>query len=118
MSERDETVYLRHILDSIERIESHLAGVSRPVFLEDTLRQDAVIRQLAVIGEAVKRLSQDLRDQDTTVPWRDIAGMRDRLIHDYMSVDAEEVWRTADVDIPELKASVLSILDRLGPHID
>lgn len=106
MPERDDSIYLQHILDSIEKIESYLKGVSEHHFLQESLIQDGVIRQLGIIGEAVKRLSPSLRTQHSEMPWKDIAGMRDKLIHDYMGVDLDAVWYTATVDVPPLKAAV------------
>ena len=69
-----------------------------------------MVRQLGIVGEAVKRLSTELRKVNPQVPWRDITGMRDRLIHDYMGVNVESVWKTVQVDLPELQRAVSSIL--------
>lgn len=88
---REDRLYLSHILDAAGRIEEYVGNRELRDFLDDHLRQDAVIRQLGIIGEAVKRLSRELRDSQADVPWRDIAGMRDRLVHDYMGVDLEAV---------------------------
>ena len=77
--QRDESVYLRHILDSIARIESYLQGVEEAVFQHQQMMQDAVIRQLEIIGEAVKRLSPEVCEQHPQVPWSDIARMRDNI---------------------------------------
>lgn len=87
MKARDDTVFLRPILDSIRRIERYLEGLTEHDFLADELRQDAVIRQLSIIGEAVKQLSDEIRNDYPSVPWQDIAGMRDKLMHDYFGVD-------------------------------
>jgi uncharacterized protein with HEPN domain len=84
-----------------------LANVDERDFLQDERLQSAVQYQLLVIGEAVKRLSDTFKSAHVDVPWRQIAGMRDRLIHGYDDVDAQEVWRTARRDVPAL-------LDRLG----
>ena len=95
MKVRDDTVYLRHILEAAERIGRYLADVSWERFEGEELLQDGVIRQLEVIGEATRQLSRGLRGRYPEVPWGDIAGMRDKLIHEYMGVDVELVWTTA-----------------------
>jgi uncharacterized protein with HEPN domain len=78
--------------------------------------QDAVIRQLEIIGEATKRLSETLRSEHADVPWRRIAGLRDVLIHDYMGVDLDAVWEVTQTNLPLLKSRVLAILEALGSH--
>ena len=97
---RDDTVYLRHVRDSILRIQEYVEGVDEAEFKRKTMIQDAVIRQIEIIGEAVKRLSEPFRTSYPSVPWSDIARMRDKLIHDYFGVDIEKVWLTATEDIP------------------
>lgn len=109
----DDSIYLRHILDAISRIGEYVQGVDEKAFYRRHLVQDGVIRQLEIIGEATKRLSSALRAAYPNIPWQDMAGMRDKLIHDYFGVDLEAVWLTARDDIPVLQAAVARILDEL-----
>ena len=95
---------------SIALIEQYLGDLPEEQFLHDTLVQDGVIRQLIIIGEAVKRLSDTLRTRYPQTPWKDIAGMRDKLVYDYFGVDLDAVWYTAQHDLPALKAHVEHIL--------
>jgi uncharacterized protein with HEPN domain len=114
MKERDDLPYLRHMLDAIFRIESYVGGVEETDFLGNTEKQDAVIRQLQILGEAVKRLSQELRVLYPDIPWREVAGMRDKLVHDYFGVDVQFVWVTATKDVPALKPKIERVLTERG----
>ena len=112
MTERDG-LFLTHILDAITDIESFtLAG--RADFMADRKTQSAVIRQLEIVGEAVKNLSKALTDSEARVPWRQIAGTRDRLIHAYFRVDPEAVWLMVEQDLPLLRAQVQGIMEKLS----
>jgi uncharacterized protein with HEPN domain len=108
---RNDIAYLRHILDAINRIEEYLHGVTEADFHNRYLIQDGVIRQLEIIGEATKQLSKETRENNSHIHWRDIAGMRDKLTHHYFGVDMEEVWLTAQDDLPTLKREVEMILN-------
>ena len=106
MEHKDDEVYLLHIRDAIAKIEEYLKGVRQEEFYKNSLLQDGVVRQVAVIGEAAKRLSESFRKAHADIPWSGIIGMRNKLIHDYLGVDYESVWKTAKEDIPLLKSKV------------
>jgi len=104
-----DPAYLRHILDAVARIETYVLS-GRDVFFATPHLQDAVVRQLEIIGEATKRLSAGLRAARPEVPWRQMAGLRDVLIHDYMGVDFAVVWGIVEQHLPEVKRGVAAIL--------
>jgi len=106
---KDDSIYIDHILNSINRILDYISGKDREAFESDLVTQDAVVRQLEIIGEATKRVSNELRSMHPDIPWSDMAGMRDVLIHDYLDVDLGVVWKTASEDIPDLKALILKL---------
>lgn len=108
MTERDR-LFLSHILQAIGAIES-FTKEGREYFLSDLKTQSAVIRQLEIIGEAAKNLSNELTARHTDVPWRLIAGARDRLIHGYFKVDLEAVWTMVEKDLPALKTNSQRII--------
>jgi uncharacterized protein with HEPN domain len=106
----DESVYLQHILDAIAKVETYLEGIDESAFNQNTLIQDGVIRQIEILGEAAKHISDVLRAKYAHIPWQDIAGMRNKLIHDYFGVDIEKIWLTAVEDLPALKDEIKKIL--------
>jgi uncharacterized protein with HEPN domain len=109
---KDERLYLIHILESLGKIEDYTRG-GRDAFMGSPLVQDAVIRNFEVIGEAVKQIPDSLKLEHPEVPWRRIAGLRDVLIHQYMSVDLDAVWAIVDGELPEFRQVVAGILARL-----
>ena len=112
--EKDDTVYLQHVLDAINTVEEYLQDVNEEKFKATRLLQDGAIRQIEIIGEAVRHISNDIRKTYPEIPWQDIAGMRDKLIHDYFGVDIEKVWDTTQQDLHVLKDQVIGILKAYG----
>ncbi len=110
MSKRNQKFFLEDILAAIEKIENYTKAMSYDEFLEDKKTIDAVARNLEIIGEAVKNLSEEIKKEYTEVNWKGIAGMRNKLIHAYFGVDPQIVWKTIQVRIPELKTQIEKIL--------
>lgn len=107
---KDVTVFLRHILDAINNIELFVVGLSEDDFMDDEKSKYAVVRAIEVIGEAVKNIPSNYRNNHPNIPWKDIAGMRDKLMHQYFGVDYVKVWAVIEKDIPELKKNIVQLL--------
>ena len=103
---KHDELYVIHILDAIAAIEQYCDGVSHDAFLHNRLLQDGVVRELEIIGEASKQLAGAFRVKFLHIPWEDITGMRDKLIHEYFGVDLELVWKTVKEDLPILKKAL------------
>ncbi|MEK7376655.1 MAG: DUF86 domain-containing protein [Candidatus Margulisiibacteriota bacterium] len=106
MALRDDSAYINHILDAITKIESYLSGISYDAFIATTLIQDGIIRQIKIIGEASGNISDKFKESNPDIPWADIVGMRNKLIHQYFGVDIDAVWETSKKDVPELKEKI------------
>ena len=109
MTDRDR-LYLEHILEAISRIQQFVEGMDKNGFELNILIQDAVIRNFEIIGEASKRLSSAFTGSHPELPWQDMAGMRDRLIHHYLDVDLDVVWMTIEKDLPVLLETIDKML--------
>jgi len=107
---KDHRVFLQHILESIRLIEEYTRQKTKDDFLASTALQDMVIRRLEIIGEAVKNLPVELKEKYPGVPWKRIAGMRDKLIHGYFGVDLEFTWGVVQRNLPELKQQIRRIM--------
>lgn len=97
-----DSAILLDMLRAARLVVEFRANMGKATFLGDIKTQSAILHQLLVLGEAVKRLSEDLKVRYPKIPWKMIAGMRDKLIHEYDAVDIEEVWKTATTDVPQL----------------
>ena len=108
---KDPTIYLEHMLESIGLIEEYVSGLDLEKFLDNDEKQDAVLRRISIIGEAAKNLPDEFRWIHEGIPWRRIAGMRDKAIHEYFGVDLQLVWTVTQKNLPELKKAIRSILE-------
>jgi uncharacterized protein with HEPN domain len=111
---KDDSVYLRHIIDAFLKIERYTDGVTHEEFLSNSLLQDGVIRQLEVMGEAARNLSEDLRNEYPTIPWRQMMSLRNRMIHAYFNVNLQIIWEIIQGDIPNLKQETKRVLEILN----
>ena len=105
--------YLQDILDAIAKAEEFVSGMDYQAFRQDDKTVFAAIRALEIIGEAAKKIPAPVRQKYAAVPWKNLAGMRDKLIHDYMGVSLEIVWRTITEDIPPARQQLFDMLEKV-----
>jgi uncharacterized protein with HEPN domain len=110
MSDRTDINYLKDMLEAGRRATTFSSGMEYETFLTDLKTQDAVVRNIEIIGEAAKNVSEKTRSEYPQIPWKQVAGMRDRLVHHYFGVNFDIVWDVVKIDIPRLIAC-LSVLD-------
>ncbi|MEO0249410.1 MAG: DUF86 domain-containing protein [candidate division WOR-3 bacterium] len=107
---KDDTVYLKHILDAINQIVDYVRPIAYEGFVRNRMLQDAVVRQLEIIGEASRNVSADFQAQHSEIPWTQMIGMRNRIAHDYLNVDMEIVWDIVEHDLTSLEEQIKKIL--------
>jgi len=110
---RSVEIYIKDIIEYMERAEIYIKNFQLDQFLKDNKTCDAVIRCIEVIGEATKNIPEEIRISYPSIPWRDLAGMRDKIIHSYFTVDFETVWLVIKEDIPRLKPMVKKVLENI-----
>jgi uncharacterized protein with HEPN domain len=106
---KDPLVFIEHILESIDSIKEYIEGLSKEDFFSSKEKQDAILRRIEIIGEAVKNLPEDVKSKHSEVPWKKITGMRDIVVHNYFGVDLNLTWKIATTDIDELKTTLLKV---------
>jgi uncharacterized protein with HEPN domain len=107
---KDDLVYVHHILDAVNQIQRYTKNLTYKKFLRSRVIQDAVIRQVTIIGEASRQLSIEFQKNNPQIPWGQIIGMRNKLVHDYFGVDLGEVWRVVQEDLPVLRKQLKQLL--------
>lgn len=109
MPKRDATLLIEDIETAISRIEKYTNRLNREAFLADEKTIDAVVRNLEIIGEATRQLPEDFKKRHSAIPWQNMAGLRNRIVHDYFGVDLEIIWQIISIEIPSLKKSISSL---------
>src|SRR3989344_9632250 len=109
MNNKNDLAFIEHILDSINAIETFSEKLTKKKLSASRLKQSAIVREIEIIGEAVKNMSENLKKNHKEIPWREITGTRDKMIHHYFGVDLDIVWNIIKVNLPELKAKIVNI---------
>ena len=109
---KNNLVFITHILENIEKIESFTKDLAKEGFLKDELKQYAVVRAIEIIGEASKNLSEDFKKEHPEVEWKEIIGARDKISHHYFGIKLSTIWNIITNDLPDLKKKVKAIIEK------
>ncbi len=113
MNEKDDLAFIEHILDSINAIKEFSKNISKEELISNRLKQSAIVREIEIIGEAVKNMSESLKNKHPEIEWKEIVGTRDKMIHHYFGVDLNIVWDIIKINLPDLKDKILNIKKEL-----
>ncbi len=111
MSKREHELYLKDILDCVDKIESYITGMSFEAFNNDAKTIDAVVRNIEIIGEAARSIPKEIIAQTPEIPWRKMSDTRNRVLHEYFEVDTSILWQTITEDLPPLKEQIKTLLE-------
>lgn len=107
---KDPIILLKFVLESIENLEQYIEGVSEEFYVSNVEKQDATERRLQVIGQAIIQLPEELKDQHSEIEWHKIAGLRNRIVHDYLEIDHLIIWNTLKNDLPSFKKAIQKLI--------
>ena len=110
MNEKNDWVFLKHILESINAIEDFSKGMNKPELISNRFKQSAIVREIEIIGEAVKNISEKTKNKYSAIEWKNISGTRDKMIHHYFGVDLNIIWEIISKDIPVLKMQIEKLI--------
>jgi len=106
---KDDLAFIKHLLDSINAIEEFSKNMNKDKLMSDRLKRSAIVREIEIIGEAVKNISESLKNKHPEIEWKEIVGTRDKMIHHYFGVDLNIVWDIIKINLPDLKTKILKI---------
>ena len=109
---KDPIIYLEHMVECISKIEMFVGKIGKDQFFKDELRKSAVLREITLIGESAKNIPIDYTKKYPQIPWKDINGARDKLIHNYLGIDYEIIWQIIDREIPKLKKELKLVIKK------
>lgn len=110
MKKYDDTARLGHIYDAICRVEIYISGIDKSTFLANRMMQDAIVRQIEIIGEATRHISEELQEKHPELPWFEMRGIRNKIVHDYLEINTDIIWDTVQNNLPALKPMIKKLL--------
>ena len=113
MSQKEDLVFIEHMLESIDAILKFSEDITKKELIENRLKQSAIVREIEIIGEAVKNISKSLKERHKEVKWKEIAGTRDKMVHHYFGVDPNIIFEIIKKDVPDLRKKILKIKKEL-----